>query len=77
MISWIIIPGVIGALFCALNKSFAANCIWSISNLLLIFYNLQNNDISQAVLFGVYEVIAIFGVLKHLSEQYKIKNLAC
>jgi hypothetical protein len=69
--------GIVGALFCALNKSYTANLIWGVSNLLLILYNLQQGEQIQAGLFLVYEVIALFGVCKHCYEQRKIRSLNC
>jgi len=71
----VVVPGIVGAIFCALDKNFSANCIWSVSNIILICYNWQNHDIYQTSLFLVYEVIAVFGVLKHLWGHPKRKSL--
>lgn len=69
--------GVAGALFCAFGNNVAANSIWCISNALLIFHNVQNNDVYQTLLFLVYDLIAIYGVLRYGYKQSKAKNLVC
>ena len=53
---------IIGALAVARNKALFANAIWSISNTLLFGYNYSSGEIEQAIMFGVFTIVAWYGV---------------
>lgn len=59
-----IVPGLAGAIFCACGSWTKANAIWSVGNIFLIMHNIDIGDMSQAVLFCVYEIIAVFGIVR-------------
>jgi hypothetical protein len=61
---------IIGSFCVAFGNSFIANCLWSIGNLFLIKRNYKNGDISQSVLFIIFEIIAILGILNHFRGVY-------
>ena len=71
MISWIVIPGIIGAVFCATGKSFHANVIWSLANILMIRNAYTYGDSDSMLLFSVYEIIAVIGVARTVKERFK------
>lgn len=53
---------IIGAIYVSLGKPLLANIIWSISNLAIFSYNFVISEYEMAMLFGVYEIIAIYGI---------------
>lgn len=53
---------ILGAIFVAFGLSFPANLLWSISNPSIAYHNYKIGEIAQAQLFGVFTVIAWFGV---------------
>jgi hypothetical protein len=58
-----------GAVFAAFGYAFTANCLWGVGNLFLIRRN-WNKDQSQVVLFTLFEVTAIYGVINHFRGVY-------
>ena len=72
-----ILLGVTGALLAALNKANAANVVWSVSSILLAYRAYTMGDFDSVLLFGVYEVIALFGVARYLKERSKNKASDC
>jgi len=73
MISLLVIPSLIGAGFVAMNKANAANLIWAVSNVFMIYYNYMQNDITQVLLFLVYWIISIYGVYRYSKTMQKNK----
>jgi hypothetical protein len=63
-LNFYVLPSLIGAVFVAAGNAGAANIIWAAANPLLVWHNFKNKDHSQAILFFVFWIIAIFGVLK-------------
>lgn len=68
-IPWIIVPSVIGTAMVMLDKSFYANLLYCVGNLLLLYHNLQNGDMSQVILFGIYEIMSVIGVILYLHDR--------
>jgi len=58
-----ILGGLLGAGFVSINKSGIANAIWTIVNVVIVTHNLSIGQTSQAILFMVYEIYAIFGTI--------------
>lgn len=61
---------IIGALAVAKNKALFANVVWSISNPLLVGYNYLNGEQEQAIMFGVFTLVAWYGVYNLYSNAY-------
>ena len=57
---------ILGAICVSRGKSLAANGVWAISNIGLAWYNISISEYEMAFLFGVYEVIAVYGVFNLL-----------
>lgn len=69
LISPIIIPGVAGAFLCALDHPFFANCIWSVSNLLMAWHSYSMGDLTSATSFMIFQLFALYGVIRHLYKR--------
>jgi len=54
---------IIGAIMVSFGFPLYANLLWSISNPLIAWHNFRIIQKEQAVLFGVFTVIAWFGVI--------------
>ena len=61
---------ILGALAVAKDKALFANAVWSISNPLLVGYNYYNGMVEQAVMFGVFTLVAWYGVYNLYSNVY-------
>jgi len=53
---------IVGSVFVARGKSLNANCIWVVSNAVFIWHSLCIREFEMAMLFGAYEVIAVYGI---------------
>lgn len=75
LISPIIIPGVIGAIYCARDKPFAANIIWSFSNLIMAVRSYLLGDMTVATSYIIFQLFAMYGVVQHVyySRKEKVK----
>jgi hypothetical protein len=65
-ISPIIIPGVIGAIFCAMDLSFHANIIWVGSNALMAARSHKIGDDTNATSYIIFGFFALLGVVQHI-----------
>ena len=52
-----------GAIAVSMGSPLLANCIWSVTNPFLVWHNYKHNHTEQAVMFGVFALIAIAGVV--------------
>ena len=68
--------GILGAFFVALDVSIAANVIWSVSNVLLIYRAYEMGDIDGAKMFLAYELVCLYGIFRYVRKQYKSRNLS-
>lgn len=68
-----VILAVIGAISVALGKSLMANIVWTFSNTIFITKFAINFDLGMLILFSIYFLIALFGVI-NLSIKYKNKR---
>jgi len=59
----VILPSLVGAIFVAAGDAKDANIIWAAANPLLVWHNWRAKDYSQAFLFFIFWVIAIYGVV--------------
>lgn len=73
-ISPIIIPGIIGAIYCACDRPYTANIIWSFSNLIMAIRSYMLGDVTVAASYAVFEVFAVFGVAQHVYYSQKKKS---
>ena len=70
MLMWIVITGnIIGALMVAMHKSMLANKIWFITNPILIFYNVFLGSMEQAVMFSIYWILCILGIMQIIGKE--------
>ena len=53
---------IIGAFAVAKGKAFTANVLWLMSNPLMGLYNYRKGELELAVMFGIYSLIAVYGV---------------
>lgn len=73
LISPIIIPGIIGAFLCALDHPFFANSIWTVSNLIMAWHSYLLGDITSATSFMIFQLFAMYGVIRHIYDIRKTK----
>lgn len=73
MILILTLIAITGAITVALGKPLAANVLWLISNPAMSVYNYNINEFEMAGMFGVYSMIAVYGVynlkLKFIMEK--------
>ena len=62
-IPWIIIPSIIGSTLVTFGISLWANIFYLLGSSILCVHNYKKSDMQQAVLFGIYVVLAIIGVI--------------
>lgn len=72
-ISLIILPGVIGAIFCAYDRPFIANIIWTGSNLLMAIRSYNLGDPTVALSYLIFQFFAVWGVIRHIKNSRKTK----
>lgn len=72
-ISPIIIPGIIGAIYCARDRPFAANLIWSVSNGIMAIRSHALGDDTVALSYIIFQVFAMYGVAQHVYNSRKEK----
>jgi predicted membrane protein len=75
LISPIIIPGVIGAIFCAYDKAYEANLIWIFSNFIMAVRSYTLGDFTVATSYVIFMFFAIVGVIQHRIRHPKVKQL--
>ena len=63
IIKAIILLSIIGALMVSLNFPLMANMIWSFTNPVLAYHNNAIGQKEQALLFSIFAMIALFGVI--------------
>lgn len=68
-----VILAVIGAISVALGKPLMANIVWTFSNTIFITKFAINFDLGMLILFSIYFLIALFGVI-NLNIKYKNKR---
>lgn len=73
LISPIIIPGVVGAIYCARDKPFQANLIWSVSNLIMAVRSYMLGDLTVATSYLIFQLFALYGVIQHVINTRKTK----
>jgi hypothetical protein len=61
---------IAAALFVARGKAFIANCIWSVTNIVIMLHSYSIGEFEMVALFGAYEVIAIYGVYHLGAKRY-------
>lgn len=69
------IASIIAAVFVARGKSFIANCIWSVTNIFIIWHNHVIGEYEMVILFVAYEVIALYGVYNLGAKRYVIEYM--
>jgi hypothetical protein len=57
---------ILGAACVSLGAHGAANAIWSISNIGLVWHNYRTGEISQAAMFTVFWILAVLGVVREV-----------
>jgi mannose/fructose/N-acetylgalactosamine-specific phosphotransferase system component IIC len=68
-----VILTIAGAISVALGKPLIANIVWTYSNTIFIARFAINFDLGMLILFSIYFLIAVFGVI-NLSIKYKNKR---
>lgn len=53
---------ILGAVLVSLGFPFYANVIWMISNPYMTWHNYKIKQLEQARLFGVFTIIALYGI---------------
>lgn len=56
--------GIIGVYYVAIDNSFNANVIWSISNIGMIIYNYNLAEYEMSLMFLIYWMLAVYGVYR-------------
>lgn len=62
MILLFTLMSIIAAVYVSFGRSLFANSIWSISNIGFIYYNISIGEGEMILLFGIYEITALYGV---------------
>ena len=55
---------ILGAVCVSVGASGAANAVWSISNIGLVWHNHRTGERAQAAMFTVFWILAVLGVFK-------------
>ena len=61
---------IIAAVYVSFGKSLTANIIWSISNIGFIWHNIIICESEMIMLFGVYEITALYGIYNLGIKKY-------
>ena len=61
---------ILGSVSVAFGQSFPANCLWSVGNVFLIIRNYNRKDYPQMLLFCIFEVVSIVGIINHFAGVY-------
>lgn len=61
---------IVAALYVSRGKSLIANCIWSVTNIAIVWHNYSIGEFEMVALFGAYEVIAVYGVYHLGAKRY-------
>lgn len=75
--SLITLFSVIGALSVALQHAGPANLLWSISNPVLVWHNFRIGELSQAAMFSVFAVMAVYGAVQYVRSHHKKDSDIC
>ena len=70
-----VILSITGAICVAIGRPLIANYIWIFANLIFIIKFTLNFDLSMLILFGIYFVIALFGINYLERESFLSKEL--
>ena len=62
MILILIIGSIAGSIFVAMGKPLAANYIWSVANIGILWHNYQIGEYELVMLFATCEIIALYGI---------------
>lgn len=76
-LSIITLFSVIGALSVALQRAGPANLLWSISNPVLVWHNLRIGELSQAAMFSVFAVMAVYGAVQFIRSHKEQDSDIC
>jgi hypothetical protein len=57
---------VLGAVCVTAGHAGGANAVWSISNIGLIWHNVRKGEFYQALMFGVFWILAVIGVVREV-----------
>lgn len=68
LVTTLSLMGIAGAVCVARDKALTANCLWALANPGLILHNLLIHEHAMAFMFGVYEVVALYGII-HLTRN--------
>lgn len=74
-----VLLGILGAFLAAINRANHANVVWSVSSILLAYRAYNLGDQSSVLLFSVYEIIALYGVIRYVlnSRKSKVYTVEC
>jgi len=65
-IPWKIIPSLIGTICVTLNIALWANIFYTIGSTILMIDNYKVHNKPYTILFGVYTILAILGIIYYL-----------
>jgi len=60
---------IVAAIFVSRGKSLAANSVWAVSNVGIIYHTASIGEWEMVFLFGTYEIIALYGVWNLYNPQ--------
>lgn len=66
---------IVGAILVSRGNAIAANSIWAVSNVFIIWHNYIIGEYEMAMLFVVYECVALYGVYYLWARKYIIEYL--
>ena len=64
---------MVGAILNAMKKK-ACFVIWIVTNFYLVFHNVMIKEYAQASLWGVYVVIAIYGLINWSKDEQGVQG---
>ena len=64
------IASIIAAMLVARGNALTPNCIWALSNIVIIWHNFSICEYEMVALFCAYEIIAIYGVYHLGAKRY-------
>jgi len=67
---------IMGALYVALGRSFIANSIWVFANLVFIIKFSLNFDLNMLILFSIYMLLSMYGVVHLFPKRGKNNDLS-
>lgn len=62
ILTLVTLMSITAAIYVSFGRSLLANSIWSISNIGFIWYNVMIGEKEMILLFGIYEITALYGV---------------